>query len=245
MSIDRPKLQSIYAECVATSKKHHLSRSAFQSLLGKLLYIHKCNRMLALFRANPSAKRIHLTSDFHKDLDWFLTFLPSFNGVTFIHKADIPNIHTLHIDASLTGLGGVWNQEVYATPIFIFYDCDLKIVHLEMLNLVISLKLWAHKWAHFTVKFYCDNLAVVQVVTTGRTNDQWLALALRNIWLIEATHDITLNIEHIKGSYNIVADMLSRIYSDKSVNHQLFKHVKNTCTWHNIAIQFFNLNYNI
>ena len=201
--------------------------------------------MLALFRANSSAKRIFLTPGFHKDLSWLLTFLPSFNGVTSIRKADIPNIHTLHIDASLTGLGGVWNQEVYATPIFNFYGRDLKIVHLEMLNLVISLKLWAHKWAHCTVKFYCDNLAVVQVVKTGRTKDEWLALALRNIWLILATHDIALNIEHIKGSHNVVADMLSSIYSDKSVNQGLFKHVRDTCTWHRIPIQFFNLNYNI
>ena len=74
----------------------------------------------------------------------------------------------MHIDASLTGLGEIWNQEVYSTPIFDIYDFQLKIVHLEMFNLVIALKLWGQKWAHMTVRFYCDNLAVVQWLTRAK-----------------------------------------------------------------------------
>ena len=171
--------------------------------------------MLALFRAKQGDKRIFLTSEFHSDLDWFLNFLPSYNVITFIRKAEIPNSQTLHVDASLTGLGGVWNKEVYATPIFNIYGSDLKIVHLEMLNLVIALKLWAQKWA------------------------------LRNIWLILATYDIALRFEHIKGSHNVTADMLSRIYSDKAIDNELYTKIKDTCTWHKIPIQFFNLNHSI
>ena len=116
----------------------------------------------------------------------------SFNGITYIRK---PEARTLHIDASLTG--GIWNQEVYSTPIFDIYDFQLKIVHLEMLNLAIALKLGGQKWAYMTVRFYCDNLAVVQVVNTGKTRDEWLALCLRNIWLLAASYDISLRIDHI------------------------------------------------
>ena len=251
MSIDSEKLSS--TECMAIKNKKYLSRTAFQSFLGKLLYIHKCvrpartfiNRMLALFRANPGAKRIFLTTDFHKDLHWFLVFLPSFNGITYIRKPEIAQAHTLHVDASLTGLGGCWNQEVYSTPIFDIYNHKLTIVHLEMLNLVIALKLWGHRWAHMTVRFYCDNLAVVQVVNTGKTRDEWLALCLRNIWLLIASHDITLKINHIRGSANNVADMLSRLYSDKITDFDLYKNIKDTCIWHKIPLQYFNLNYEI
>ena len=119
-----------------------------------------------------------MTEDFHKDLSWFLVFLPRFNGVTYIKKLEIPHIRTLHVDASLTGLGGVSKNDVYATPIFNIYQRDLKIVHFEMLNLVIALKLWAAKWSHSVVKFYCDNSTVVQVVQTGKTRDGMLALCL-------------------------------------------------------------------
>ena len=253
LSIDPDKLQSIHNECIATSGKRHLSRKAFQSLLGKLLYIHKCvppartfiSRMLALFRQDPTAKRITLTEDFHKDLAWFLVFLPKFSGVTYIRKFEIPHSHTLYVDASLTGLGGIWNDEVYATPIFNVYQRTLKIVHFEMLNLVIALKLWAVQWSHSIVKFNCDNSAVVQVVRTGKTRDDMLALCLRNIWLITSTHDITLTIDHIRGKSNNIADLLSRVYSDKPVDQNLLSHLKDTHIWRKIPIHFFNLNVSI
>ena len=55
------------------------------SLLGKLLYIHKCvasartfiNRILALFRQNLPDRCIGLTEEFQKDLNWFLLILPN------------------------------------------------------------------------------------------------------------------------------------------------------------------------
>ena len=58
LSIDLGKLASIYAECQTVTNRHHLTKRAFQSPLGKLLYLHKCvipactfiNRMLSLFR---------------------------------------------------------------------------------------------------------------------------------------------------------------------------------------------------
>ena len=201
--------------------------------------------MLALFRASNRARKISLTAEFFKDLAWFLAFLPSFNGLTYIKKPAIVNGHSLHIDASLTGLGGIWNDEVYATPICNLFVINLKIVHLEMLNLVIALRVWARKWTHSVVKFYCDNMAVVQVVQTGRTKDQFLALCLRNIWLITASHDIDLHIEHIQGAHNVHADLLSRLYSNKVVDKTLLETMHNTCTWHDIPIQFFNLRYDI
>ena len=201
------------------------------------------NRMLALFRDKSNKRRIYLTSEFHKDLAWFLVFLPQFNGITYIEKPDIPYNHTLHVDASLTGLGGVWNNQVYATPIFDIYGIELKIVHLEMLNLLIALKLWAHEWSHSVVRFFWDNLAVVQVVRTGKTRDNMLSLCLRNIWLITATHDTDLHIEHIQGRSNKIADLPSRLYSPKPVNTELLQILCKSHIWHKIPIHFFNLNF--
>ena len=54
-------------------------------------------------------------------------------------------------------------------------------------------------WSHSFVKIYCDNLAVVQVVRTNKTKDLFLAACIIDIWLISATLDITLDIQHIMG----------------------------------------------
>ena len=122
---------------------------------------------------------------------------------------------------------------------------DLKIVHLEMLNLLIALRLWAQQWSHSRVRFFCDNSAVVQVVRTGKTRDNMLSLCLRNIWLITASHDIDLHIDHIQGRANIVADLLSRLYSPNPVDNKLLQELLKSHIWHNIPIQFFNLNFSI
>ena len=61
--------------------------------------------MLDVLRSAECNDRIKLTDDFHRDLHWFDTFLPLYNGVSLYgHK---PTTDTLELDACLTGLGGV------------------------------------------------------------------------------------------------------------------------------------------
>ena len=50
-----------------------------------------------------------------------------------------------------------------------------------------------------------------------------LTLCLRDIWLIAATYDIQIEIDHIQGTGNNTADLLSRFYSDKPLNQTLLK----------------------
>ena len=184
MSISKDKLEAIYTEYVEVSTKTSLSKHKYQSLLGKLLYIQKCvkparvfiNRLLAVFRSNSHLKTIHLSDEFHKDIQWFLTFLPSYNGISYICKHRLDEGQSLYLDANLTGMGAVWRNRVYATPIHNCGDLDLKIVHLEMLNIIIALKTWGVKWRHSAIDIFCDNLGVVQVVETVKTKDSFLAL---------------------------------------------------------------------
>ena len=125
------------------------------------------------------------------------------------------------------------------------YGMNLKIVNLEMLNLVIALKAWSQKWAHSMVKFYCDNLVVVQVVRTEKTKDHMLALCLRNIWLISATYEIHLDIDHIQGTSNKVADLLSCLYSNKTLDLTLFEESRIFIHSIGFPYSFFSLDYNI
>ena len=86
LSIAPDKLQSIYKICCEVGTKKSLSKKSYQSLIGKLVYIHKCvppartfiNRILSLFRSNSHKSRIQLTQDFFRDIQWFLKFLHAF-----------------------------------------------------------------------------------------------------------------------------------------------------------------------
>ena len=176
--------------------------------------MHKCvhpartfiNRIINLFRKNYHKKCIQLDEDFKKDLIWFIKFLPSYNGITFFQKESLEENESLCIDASFTGVGGIWGNKVYSTPIFGIPKHYRNIANLEMLNIKIALRVWADQWAHKKVLFRCDNLAVVQVIRTSKTRDEFLAYCLRNIWLIVSVYDIKLEIQHISGKDNRVAD---------------------------------------
>ena len=47
-------------------------------------------------------------------------FLNKFNGVVMKHKRNQPQIH-VHVDASLSGIGAVWDDHVYAATYPSYY----------------------------------------------------------------------------------------------------------------------------
>ena len=111
------------------------------------------NRILQVFRRNSHKKYISIDGEFRKDLAWFIRFLPEYNGIVFIDKQKLHGNETLYIDAFLTGIGGVWNDKVYSTPIFGIPQRFINIANLEMLNILIALIVWADEWAHKEVSF--------------------------------------------------------------------------------------------
>ena len=87
---------------------------------------------------------------------------------------------------------------------------NYNIAHLEILNIVVALKVWAEHWANERIKVHCDNMAVVEVLCNGRARDNTLTLLTRNIWLICAMFNIHIVVLHIPGRNNVLADLLSR-----------------------------------
>ena len=70
-------------------------------------------------------------------------------------------------------------------------------------------------------------MAVVDVLTSGKTKDSILALCARNIWLLAAIYNISIHIEHIPGKNNVVANLLSRFKFDTASWKSLQEYVPN------------------
>ena len=211
------------------------------------MYITKCvkpariffNRILQLLRDNFENTKILLNTEFVRDLAWFNVFLSQFNGVTYYDQkfSRIP----IHLDASLTGLGGHFGSMVYSLPIPLGF-MDYTIVHLEILNIVVAAKIWVTHWSNQKVQIFCDNMAVVEVLTTGKTRDKTLATCSRNLWLIAAIFNIDFIFSHIPGVKNTVADLLSRWKNDPQHTQKLEKLVAKPI-WVDTHIDLTCLNY--
>ena len=119
---------------------------------------------------------------------------------------------------------------------------NLHITQLEMLNVVVALKVWAKIWANKRIKISCDNLAVVEILKSGKTRDSFLATCARNIWLITAIFNIDIIIIHDPGVSNQVADLLSRWTVTSNPQNKLMQMLPQF-QWIDTHIDLTKLNY--
>ena len=75
---------------------------------------------------------------------------------------------------------------------------------------MVAAKIWVSHWSNKKIRIFLDNMAVVQVLTTGKARDQVLGTCAGNIWLIATLNNIQFQFAHIPGKYNVLADLLSR-----------------------------------
>ena len=223
------KMEEIVQECNGAYEMSVLTKRQLQSLLGKLLYISKVikpargflNRMLNCLRSMGNNGRIQVTGEFRQDLRWFKELVNHFNGSTtfsnWLGQYDIE----VHVDASLTGLGAIWGYSFYSVHLPIFVKEQSRIVVLEMINILVAMRVGGVAWVDKRVKIWCDNKAVVDIIGGNKTRDGELAAILREILMIQARHNIQLVVQHVMGSSNEIADALSRVNMQKSVDCKL------------------------
>ena len=110
--------------------------------------------------------------------------------------------------------------------------------------MVVTLKVWAASWANKCIHIYCDNHAVVDVLTYRNTRDQMLAMAARKVWLLTAMFNLDLVVSYIKGADNRVADLLSRWHmtADNAIK---FSQLVQSPIWIDTHIDITLLNYDI
>ena len=251
LTIPMEKIKQVKRLCDQWASKAYGTRRSIQRLLGHLIYLHRCvtpsrlfvNRILQVLRVAPPQGRISLDANFFKDINWFRRFLDSFNGVTRIHS-DVSAYRNLYVDASLQGIGAYTEQKVYWSAIPECYKSALSIVHYEMLNVMVAFRVWGPQWEDTKVKVFCDNAAVVSILNSGRTKDSFLSACARTLWLIQARYNIKVCVQHIQGSKNIYADILSRWFHFQSIDNENVAHLKK-CEWFKVDIDALQPDFSI
>ena len=212
-SIPHEKLLEIVQSCVQMFLRDRFMKQELQSLLGRLLYVSRCvpgsrgflNRILNLLRENHAQRHIIPNE---KDLLWFIRFLQSFNGVVTFKRSPIQE--HVFVDATLTGLGGVWGSHAYTARIPDHLLNRYSITQYEMYNIVVALWTWGYMWKDRVVLVSCDNQSAVHVCQSGKTKDPFLDRCFHALWLHAALFNIDLRVTHVSGRVNQVADALSR-----------------------------------
>ena len=248
ISLTKEKLHELQLLCDEFVNKNRVSRWTLQSLLGKLLHMAKVlaparaflNRMLWYLRAQKDPL-INLGEQFRRDLHWFRKLLSSYHQPpTFKIINDNDKLHVF-VDASLQGLGAVWGNEGYAELIPEYVRHGRSIVHFEMYNVYVAVSHWGSIWRNRNIYIHSDNMAVVHILNTMRTNDEFLGVCIRNVLFLAAKYNLHLSAGHIPGVDNRRADALSRMKSEG----QPFDWVRQEVHIQQVSRDTFNMDFSL
>ena len=181
----------------------HLSHAAFVVAPGRAFL----RRMIDLMQvAKKPHHHVRLTADFRSDLQWWASFLPSWNG-----RAILPDpvpAHTVTSDAS--GSWAVSDSGQYFQLQWPESWLGVNIAVKEMVPIMVATAIWGHEWEGHTVLARSDNMAVVQALAKGSARHPLLMHLIRCLHFFTARHDISIKATHVAGSNNVAADALSR-----------------------------------
>ena len=202
-----------YRRTVATKRE-------LQSLQGQLMWVSKVVRYSRCFVTRIIAEQKSLSNqkqkkplshDLKKDLLWWKLFLDVFNGVELL----VPQTVACNIlgDATLTGAGAwdeaagmFWSRKFPRT----MQSADVPIHLKEFLTLIISVRLWGHKWSGLRVALHCDNSSVVQTINHQKPKDPLMQQCLREFLFQVTTLKFEPVMVRIPTEDNFMADFISR-----------------------------------
>ena len=165
------------------------------------LMISKTKYMIKFYRNMPLDAPIVL----NKGMRLSLCKWVSHQSIPQSLGTPIPNIMIL-TDASLQG----WGFRVNETHFQGVFDRSMSysINILEMLTIWYALLMIHKKQA--VIQVLCDNTTAVAVVRKGTSSIPHLSTLAELIWRRAEVFQWTLSIAHIQGSFNVIADQLSR-----------------------------------
>lgn len=201
--------------------RRRCKKRALLSLIGKLAHACKVITPGRIFLRRMidtacTAKHLHhwiaLKAEFRSDIEWWVAFLPRWNGRSMMDVHTTTWQHTVSFTSDAAGkwgCGAVWQDQWLQCP---WGECwqEVNIAAKELLPIVLACAVWGPCWQHKKVQVHCDNWAVVQVLNHLTSKDSMMLHLLRCLFFFCAHYDIQLRAQHLSGVHNSVADAVSR-----------------------------------
>ena len=179
ISLPLAKLHAIMDHLQQVRARRTVRKRVLLSLIGKLVHAAKCVPAGRSFfrRLLDTAHSVHrphhwvtLHDSARRDLDWWIAYLPRFNGTApLIHPRWVPPSDLdLTTDASRVGYGGTCGHRWFscAWPVAVV-QLNLGMSWLEMVPVLAACLIWGPSWRGRRITFHCDNAGVVGVWDRG------------------------------------------------------------------------------
>ena len=238
MEIDKKRLEEILLLLDKWFHKKKATRKEIESLIGLLSFVAKCvrssrvflSRMLDCLRAFPEVGSHEVGEEFLRDVYWWRTFMPSYNGVSMIprpHWSQVDKV--LATDACLTGCGGmnfITGEFFHAEfpPEFTSGDWDINA--LELLTIMVAIKLWGAGLSGERMRMLCDNAVAVSAMNYARIRNRNMQACMRETAYWMAKFECEVFVIHLEGEKNRIPDALSRWHSGEKFREEFKRQTK-------------------
>ena len=224
LRISEDRLLDTYSELQLWSTRKVCTKRQLLSLIGKLTFISRVVRsgrtfVRRMIDLSKRVKHLHfkikLNSCFKADLDWWLSYLPSWNGVSAFSDEQWldSEVIQLYTDASDKGIGCVFGNEWFLVEFsgrlnkFAKYNIAWR----ELYAVVKAAATWGHYLTGRKIIFMCDNEAIVYVINSGTSRDLSIMNLIRTLFYVGAKHQFECRSQHVLGRLNTAADAASRM----------------------------------
>ena len=184
-----------------------LCQSVYLAVPAARLYLRELYFVLSTKRSWGA--KVKLTRQAFHDLSWWarLPVMSRWNGRKIWRS---PTRAKLHTDSSLRAWGGVLNLDKEARGFWPDELRHLHITHLELEAVFKTVQSFMRELEGKVVRLYCDNQAVVAMLSHFTSRNPELMRRMRKLWLLLDLHDIELQARYIRSEANEWADRLSR-----------------------------------
>lgn len=220
ISISTERMNDVMGELHKWRDRQSCTKRELLSLIGKLTFVSRVvkpgrtfvRRMIDLAsRIKHLHYKVKLNKEFQCDVDWWLAYLPDWNGICMISPSQ--EDHHVFTDASDQAYAGYSAGDWFVNEFTSGTDVErsMSINWREMKALVTAAAVWGPTWHGKRVVFHCDNECVVHVVNSGTCKSPAIMALVRALFFISAQHEFLVHCVYINTKDNTIADALSRL----------------------------------
>ena len=218
------KLRELRAELDKWPRSRKTTKCNLLSLIGSLSFAARAVPAGRLFlrrlihlstRVQQLHQHIRINSEALADITWWKIFLPHWNGRAFFVDSNATNAHDLDLYTDASGrLGcgayfqGQWFHHQWQPHQQL--SKQISIQWQELFAIVAAALTWGHNWSRLRIRFFCDNLPIVQAWAGMSSCQPRIMQLLRLLFFTAAKGNFTVTLKHIPGVRNPIADAISR-----------------------------------
>jgi hypothetical protein len=222
LQISTGRLAEIISELKLWQGKVNTTKRKLLSIVGKLVFVSKvvrCGRTFTrrLIDLSKKAKHLHHRLRLNKaarlDIQWWLDYLPLWNGVSYFPDASWTSNTVVNFwtDASDIGLGATYSTSWF----YINYSKDYwwtshTIAWRELYAVLVAAATWRNQLRGKRLLFHCDNACVVSILNSGTSKEPRMMELIRELFFISAYHGFEWHAVYLSSRENCYADALSR-----------------------------------